>query len=166
MRDAATVILLIAFFAALWNLESNNPRIRIRGRRRAAGRSSESARALTRPKPPWVTDEILRLKALMPTNGCRKITASFNHLYRRKRMSVGKTCVATVLKREGHRLAAIRHQIRRRRPRTMPKSLLWGLDLTYVTASPPTARSQSSGLLTTARALVSRFGSSKPKTPS
>ena len=25
------------------------------------------------PKPPWVTREVLRLKALMPDDGCRKI---------------------------------------------------------------------------------------------
>ena len=82
-------------------------------------------------KPQWVRDEVLRLKALMPGNGCRKIAVTFNHMHRR-RMTVGKTFVASVLKKQGFRLAEIRRQIRRRRPRSLPKNVVWALDLTYL----------------------------------
>jgi transposase InsO family protein len=96
-------------------------------------RHSEPASThLATPKPPWVRDEILRLKALMPGNGCRKIAATFNHMYRRRQISVGKSFVANVLRADGHRLATVRREIRRRLPRPMPRNIVWGLDLTYV----------------------------------
>jgi len=47
------------------------------GRRRAAERLPNSFR-LTAPKPPWVKDEVIRLKALMSDGSCRKIAAVFN----------------------------------------------------------------------------------------
>ena len=42
------------------------------------------------PKPRWVRQEIIRLKALMPDAGCRTIMHSFN-LADRRSMTVGKT---------------------------------------------------------------------------
>ncbi len=87
---------------------------------------------LNQKKPPWVSGEVLRLKALMPHNGCRKIAATFNHMHRRRGESIGKTYVANVLRDNGHKLAEIRRDIRRRKPRLVPRNLIWGLDLTYL----------------------------------
>ena len=123
--------LLLLVLAAGWISASRKARV-FRRRLRPTATEGPSSGAMARPKPPWVVEEVLRLKALMPLNGCRKIAASFNHLHRRKRVTVGKTYVATVLEREGYRLAEIRREIRRRKPRRVPKNLIWGLDLTYV----------------------------------
>ncbi len=88
--------------------------------------------ARTTPKPPWVHDEVLRLKAFMPHHGCRKISIVFNYLHhRRRKMTVGKTFVATVLRKRQHDLAAIRRQLKHKRPRPMPRNIVWALDLTY-----------------------------------
>ena len=57
-----------------------------------------SKRIFHPPKPPWVRKEVIRLKALMPDHGCRKISVTFNHLHQDRRgMTVGKTYVAMVL---------------------------------------------------------------------
>ena len=90
----------------------------------------------SRPKPKWVPERVLRLKALMPFNSCRKIAATFNVMYFWRNESVGKSYVANVLKREGHRLAQIRRGIRRRKPRPMPPNKIWALDLTYLPGDP------------------------------
>ena len=85
------------------------------------------------PKPPWVRREVLRLKAWMPDAGCRRIAITFNHLHaHRRKMTVGKTFVATVLRDSGEGVLRLRRQLRRRRPRWMPRNLLWGLDWTFV----------------------------------
>ncbi len=69
----------------------------------------------------------------MPDYGCRKIAIVFNHLHRhRRKMTVGKTLVATVLRQRQHEIAAIRREIKHRRPKTMPPNILWALDLTYI----------------------------------
>ena len=50
-------------------------------------------------KPPWVKQEVIRLKALMPHFGCRKVAASFNRLYQSSRkMRVSKSYVANVIR--------------------------------------------------------------------
>lgn len=47
------------------------------------------------PKPERVKKEIIRLKALMPDNGCRTIALIFNCLYQQEKdMTVGKTYVS------------------------------------------------------------------------
>lgn len=51
-----------------------------------------SKRIFHPPKPPWVCKEVIRLKALMPEHGSRKIAVTFNHLHQDRRgMTVGKT---------------------------------------------------------------------------
>ena len=68
----------------------------------------------------------------MPQHGCRKISIAFNYLHQRRRnMTVGKTFVATVLQKRQHDLAAIRRQLKHKRPRPMPRNIVWALDLTY-----------------------------------
>ena len=50
-----------------------------RPRRRAHHHlSSASRRVVAPPKPTWVRDEVIRLKALMPEAGCRTIAHHFN----------------------------------------------------------------------------------------
>ncbi len=102
-------------------------------RRRSPAKATDEARPrLTRPKPPWARHQALRLKALMPDHGCRKIAETFNATFRHRGLTVSKSWVAEVLKKEDNRLADIRRAIRRRKPRMMPRNRIWGLDLTFV----------------------------------
>jgi transposase InsO family protein len=86
------------------------------------------------PKPDWVRQEIIRLKALMPHDGCRTIAQTFNRRYAEKRqMSVGKTLVSYTIRNHQYDIQVLRRQLKHQRPRTVPKHLIWGADLTYFT---------------------------------
>jgi transposase InsO family protein len=86
------------------------------------------------PKPPWVAREIIRLKALMIHDGCRKIADTFNRLYEyKKHMTVGKTYVYETVKKHRYEIQVLRRRIKHRKPRSLPKNLIWSLDLTQVT---------------------------------
>lgn len=86
-------------------------------------------------KPAWVTQEIVRLKALMPDTGCRTITLVFNRRYAhhadvRRRMTVGKSFVADTIRKQRYEIMVIRRRIKHRVPPPLPRNLIWGLDLT------------------------------------
>jgi transposase InsO family protein len=90
------------------------------------------------PKPPWVRAEVLRLKALMPANGCRKIAITFNRLHgHRRSMTVGKSYVANVLRDSQEEVLRLRSELKHRRPRRLPKNLTWAMDLTTTAADAP-----------------------------
>lgn len=85
----------------------------------------------TQRKPDWVPAEVIRLKALMPDKGCRKIAQTFNRLYaQRRRMTVGHTYVANIIRRHRYEIEAVRQQVRRRKGRPSRKNRTWGVDLT------------------------------------
>jgi putative transposase len=85
----------------------------------------------TRAKPEWVKNEVLRLKALMPHTGCRKIADCFNRRFAEARlMTVGKTYVADTLRKYHYELAILRRKIKNAKPKAVPKNLIWALDLT------------------------------------
>jgi putative transposase len=88
------------------------------------------------PKPVWVIDEVLKLRVLMPTSGCRKIADTFNHRHRRHGITIGKSFVADKLKKHSHQLEDIRRKVRNRRPAAAPKNRTWALDLTFVDQTP------------------------------
>jgi putative transposase len=80
------------------------------------------------------TPEIIIAQAFMPHDGCRKVAETFNCLYEDKRMmSVGKTYVYNTLKRHQYEIQVVRRKIKSRKPRTLPKNLIWSMDLTQVT---------------------------------
>src|SRR5258706_1600408 len=84
----------------------------------------------TPPKPVWVRKEVIRLKALMPEAGCRRIADSFNRRFAaKKRITVGKTFVSEFLRERCYEVESLRRQIKNARPRPVPKNLVWGLDL-------------------------------------
>jgi hypothetical protein len=69
-------------------------RVRYR-RRRHQGPGPAPRPVFAQPKPKWVRDEVIRLKALMPEAGCRTIAHHFNRRWVAKRqMTVSKTYVA------------------------------------------------------------------------
>jgi transposase InsO family protein len=86
-----------------------------------------------RPKPAWVKQEVIRLKAHMTYDGCRKIADTFNRLHAVKdRMTVGKTYVCATIRKHHYEIRILRKKIKHQKPRPMPKNLIWSLDLTQV----------------------------------
>lgn len=82
-------------------------------------------------KPSWVTREVIRLKVLMAHDGCRKISDTFNRLYAHDRkMTVGKSFVANVLREHQYEIAVLRRKIKHRVPSPVTRNVIWQMDLT------------------------------------
>ena len=125
-----TVLVWVYFLATLLGRATWLPfwRHRPLGYRRVAPRSSAFPR--TPPKPAWVRKEVVRLKALMPQAGCRRIADSFNRRFAAKRRTtVGKTFVAGLVRQFRYEIDVVRRQIKNTRPRPVPRNLVWALDL-------------------------------------
>ncbi len=117
--------LLRLLCALLW---SGVPPLRF-GQRKARPAQTRSPRHP--PKPAWVRREVLRLTALMPDAGCRRIAGTFNRRFASaKQMTVGKTFVNTVIRTHQYDILVLRQKIKRARPRPVPRNLIWGMDLT------------------------------------
>ena len=87
-----------------------------------------------RRKPEWVIQEVLRLKVLMWTKGCRKIADNFNDQHAALTgCTVGKTLVSNCLKANQYALACLRKDMRNRLPRPVPINAIWAMDLTFYT---------------------------------
>ncbi len=84
----------------------------------------------SQPKPPWVARELIRLKAWSPELGCRVIAEVFNRQFADRRVTVGKTYVATVLRRSRADVIRLRRTLKHRVPRPIPINQTWALDLT------------------------------------
>jgi putative transposase len=87
--------------------------------------------AFAQPKPTWVKQDIIRLKALMPQAGCRTIAHTFNRRWKLKRqMTVSKTYVAdTCRKQQQYEILYARRKLKHRIPRPMRRNRVWGCDL-------------------------------------
>jgi len=82
-------------------------------------------------KPAWVIEELIRLKALLPTAGYRRLADTFNRLHaRRRRMTVSKSFVAYTLRRERYAVECQRREMRRRKPFSPGRNAVWALDMT------------------------------------
>ena len=89
----------------------------------------------TRAKPEWVKYEVLRLKALMPHDGCRRIADCFNRRFEESRMmTVGKTYVSDMLRKHYHEILVLRRQIKNAKPKAVPVNRVWAMDLTGKTS--------------------------------
>ncbi len=85
----------------------------------------------TQSKPAWVSREIIRLKVLMPEAGCRTLATLFNRHYAASRkMTVGKSFVADTVRQHQYEIQVIRRKIKHAKPKSVPRNLVWGLDLT------------------------------------
>lgn len=70
----------------------------------------------------------------MVNDGCRKIADTFNRLRADKRkVTVGKTFVYNTIKKHRYEITILRRKIKNKRPRSLPKNLVWSIDLTKVT---------------------------------
>ena len=83
------------------------------------------------PKPEWVRKEIIRLKALLPKFGCRKIANTFNRIHDASTgMRVGKTFVSDVIRQHQYEIQILRRQIKNKKPRDFAHNVYWGIDIT------------------------------------
>jgi putative transposase len=82
-------------------------------------------------KPEWVRKEIIRLKALLPKFGCRKIADTFNRIHEASTgMRVGKTFVSDVIRQHKYEIQILRRQIKNKKPRDFAHNVYWGIDIT------------------------------------
>lgn len=110
-----------------WLLTSPYPR----SGRQGWQRTSPASLVRQSRKPVWVVEEVIRLKALMPQAGCRRIADSFNRRFAAKRqISVSKSYVAYTLRQQRYAIAEARRRIRRRKATAGPANHTWALDLT------------------------------------
>ena len=100
-----------------------------------AGDNGCAHHARTRAKPGWVIETIIHLKAVLPDHGCRKLADTFNRLHAASGMTIGKTCVATIIRRHQHAIAAQRRHWRQQPPGPGAINQTWALDLTGKTDS-------------------------------
>lgn len=84
----------------------------------------------SQPKPKWVLQDIIHLKAPMPQAGCRTIAHHFNRRWKSRRgMTVSKTYVADTCRKEQYRILQARRKLKHRVPRPMRRNRVWGCDL-------------------------------------
>jgi transposase InsO family protein len=115
---------------ALWWLFSSFFSVR---RRSSRGRRFIPApvSCLRARKPPWVIEEIVRLKALMPDAGCRRISDTFNRMHAARHSgTVSKSWVASTVRARRLEIEELRGHWKRRIPAPVPVNQVWGLDLT------------------------------------
>lgn len=126
----ALLLCLFCFFASIFAARSFRLfRFRRHVGRRHHPRPPPSA-CRGQPKPAWVADQVVRLKALMPGAGCRTIAATFNRRFFGRKVSVSKSYVARVLRQRAYEAIALRREIKHRVPAALPVNRVWGLDLT------------------------------------
>ena len=132
-------LILFLWWIITW-LFQRQPFARARSRcrlTRPRAAPSNAGRHRFKPKPRWVTREVLRLKALMPHDGCRKIADAFNrrfalHWSAALRMRVGRSFVYEKVKAYGLEIIRLRRELKHRVPRPLPRNLIWAMDLTEV----------------------------------
>jgi transposase InsO family protein len=85
----------------------------------------------SKQKPDWLKQEIIRLKALMPQAGCRSIACICNRRFAASRkITVGKTYVHQILQQHDYEIKILRRNLKHVKPKSVPRNLIWGIDLT------------------------------------
>ncbi|MBK7146982.1 MAG: hypothetical protein IPH76_18005 [Xanthomonadales bacterium] len=88
----------------------------------------------TRAKPPWVGDELVRMKAFGKNLGYKKLADAFNRRFvDALGLSVAPSTVRRILIKRRADVIALRREVRNRVPRVVARNSTWGLDLTTVT---------------------------------
>jgi len=106
----------------------------------------------TQAKPAWVAREIVRMKALMPDAGCRRIADTFNRRLARhretgRRMTVGKSFVADTMRRHRYEIES-RARCARTTSRCLPVACFapsWRLQASATSAPIPAVRGRTGG---------------------
>ena len=115
----------------LWQwLTGGHPWSQRRSSLAIATTGSSPRRHPIQPKPRWVQEEVIRLKALMPDAGCRMIAHHFNRRWKSwRQMTVSKTYVADTCRTHQYRILHARRTLKHRVPRPMRRNRIWGCDL-------------------------------------
>ena len=127
---------LLLKLKSLWFILRQNPSLPHYGRQKKqphqnADDETQPIYCRTIPKPDWVKHEIIRLKALMPNTGCRQLADCFNRRFGKTRqMTVGKTYVSYTIQKHQYEIQILRKKMKHKRPKPVPKNLVWGMDLT------------------------------------
>ena len=75
-------------------------------------------------------EAIIRLKAESNLS-CYKLAATFNQLYAAEQCAtVGKTFVVESVRAHAYEIGQLCERWKRQRPRSMPRNILWALDMT------------------------------------
>lgn len=83
------------------------------------------------PKPKWVAEEIIRLKAIMGEKaGCRRIAHTFNQLHH-PNQTVSKSYVANLIKNHQYQILKHRQHLKNKPPRAVPNNHTWAIDLSF-----------------------------------
>lgn len=130
------VFLLIFGGVALYSRAIRPRRVFRQARKRPVNDAQESTvtQHYFKAKPDWIKKEIIQLKALMRTEGCRKISNAFNRQYKSTdNITVGKTYVANVIRDHQYQIQVISKKLKHLPPKKIPKQLIWGVDLTFKT---------------------------------
>ena len=88
----------------------------------------------THKKPPWVKDEIIRIKALSPHSSSRVISHIFNAKH--DTISVGKTFVAYTLSNHAYEIQVLRKELKNKPAHKVVFNNTWGIDLTFLAFAP------------------------------
>ena len=103
------------------------------GRRHGPHTPAQTApprRVFAPPKPKWVRNEVIHLKALLPQAGCRTIAHHFNRRWKsRREMTVSKTYVADICRKHQYLIYATRRKLKHRVPRPILRNRIWACDL-------------------------------------
>jgi len=81
-----------------------------------------------RAKPSWVREELLALAARDPAMSCRRLADIFNRRHMSDSRTVGKSFVATLLKRHRADILQRRRELKRRTYQSGQPNRVWGVD--------------------------------------
>jgi transposase InsO family protein len=82
-----------------------------------------------------VIDEVIKIKALMPTTSCRIISLIFNERHQSKE-TIGKTFVDYTLRNHQYEIQRERRKIKSKPAYQIPFNKVWGMDITFVQENP------------------------------
>ncbi len=124
---AGVLLFVVVMVLARWLISR-----RARSHRMFYSRRIEPAslRSRVNRKPAWAVRQIVLLKAHLPHAGCRLIALTFNRVFAHRDVSVSKSFVYEVLRRNEQAVAQARKAIRQTVPRPVAVNHCWGLDLT------------------------------------
>lgn len=134
-------VLLIGLIRWIWHVVRDNKHhanktLRFKAKQQMAEQRPFNRSFKIQPKPEWVVHEVLRLKALLPDHGCRKIATTFNRIHVEKSgMTVSKSYCANQIKKHQYDIQVLRRQIKHKKPKPIANNIIWAMDLTTVTAS-------------------------------
>ena len=138
LREKITLIILLYLFDAIKRLFSNKtsyPRHKKQASSKNADTENINVVIRSRKKPQWVTNEVIKIKALMPKASCRIISLIFNQRHQQKE-TIGKTFVDYTIRNHLYEIQQQRKKIKAQPAYPIPFNKVWGMDITFVQEKP------------------------------